>query len=333
MIRRRLLRFGCFHFAVIVTLAVAQFSANGLLGQTASQNAAKPRPTEPDFSWRQTETSIALLNHGRIVWQHVHDRKVGKPYMRIGMTDGTELTRPWPIPQGYPKADHTWHRALWWSWKAIDGVNYWEENQEGTEPVAVKVRRKKDGSARINTIIAYHLPQQPPVVIEKRVITVGAPDATGTYLIDWRATFKPAGEKDVVLNRNSYTGLAIRMAAEFCGDAAGGRPAWTFFDSQDQANSNGKRARWVAYRGTAPNGQPAAIAIFDHPDNLRHPTWWQTRSQYPYLNPSFACREDYALAAGKSLTLRYGILVHHGPADKEELQQRWISFAGLPGRK
>ncbi len=333
MTRRLLLAPGCFCSVLSATLVVAQLSAKEAPGQTTSENRSKSPSAEMDLSWRQTDTSIALLNHGRVVWQHVHDKKVGKPYMRIGLVDGTELTRPWPFPKDYPKADHTWHRALWWSFKAIDGVNYWEENQQGTEPVEVRILHNQDGSARIVTAIEYHLPNQPAVVIEKRVIAVGAPDATGTYLIDWQATFTPAGKDDVVFNRNSYGGLAIRMAAECCGDVAAGKPAWTFLDDEGRENSNGKTARWVAYRGTAPNGRAAGIAIFDHPDNPRHPSPWQTRSHYPYLNPSFTCREDYTLKASESLTLRYGVLVHHGPADKERLEHHWKAFADAPGHK
>ncbi len=310
------------------TILCSLVSFGFLAGAPAGAKAA-----EPDFSWRQTETSVALLNRGQVVWMHVHDKKVGKPYMRIGLLDGTELTRPWPIPQGYPKADHTWHRALWWSFKAIDGVNYWEENQPGTEPVRVEITRGKDGSARIRTTIAYHLPNEAPVVMERRVISVGAPNAAGDYLIDWQATFTPAAAKDVVLNKNSYGGLAIRMAAEFCGDDATATPAWTFLDNEDRTNSNGRAARWVAYRGTAQNGRPAALAIFDHPDNPRHPCWWQSRSNYPYLNPSFTCKEDYTLAAGKSLTLRYGILVHHGPADRQNLERQWKAYAATPAKE
>jgi len=316
MIRNMLLASGRWAGLVPVTLAVILTSANPACAQA-----------KPEFRWRQTETSLALLNHGKVVWQHVHDRKIGKPYMRIGLLDGTELTRPWPFPKDYPKADHTWHRALWWSWKAIDGVNYWEEHQQGTDPVEVRIERRDDGSARLEVKIAYHRPNEKPVVIEKRVITVTAPDASGSYLIDWQATFTPAGEKDVVFNRNSYGGLAIRMAAECCGDAAAGKPAWTFSDSEGQPNSNGRRARWVAYQGTTPGGRRAAIAIFDHPANPRHPSWWQTRTHYPYLNPSLTCKEDYTLPAGKSLTLRYGVLVHDGPIDAEGLERRWKAFA------
>jgi hypothetical protein len=301
-------------------------------GQGKSATGPRPRSAEPKLSWRRAQTSIALLHRGRVVWQHVHDRKIGKPYMRIGLLDGTELTRPWPIPKGYPKSDHTWHRALWWSWKAIDGVNYWEENQQGTDPVKVEIAANKDGSAGIHATLAYHQPGKAPVVTEERRVDVSAPDKTGSYLITWQATFTAAGKKDVVFNRNSYGGLAIRLAAECCGDPARAKPAWTFLDSEKRRKCNGRAARWVAYFGTAPNGRAAGVAIFDHPDNPRHPSWWQTRDNYPYLNPSFTCKEDYRLPAGKSLTLKYGVLVHQGAATHETFNRAWKRFASSAER-
>ena len=38
----------------------------------------------------------------------------------------------------------------------------------------------------------------------------------------------------------------------------------------------GKRARWVDYSG-AVEGAMVGIVMFDHPANLRHPTWWHAR--------------------------------------------------------
>lgn len=175
--------------------------------------------------------------------------------------------------------------------------------------------------------VAYHLPGKAPLVTEDRLITVGAPDGTGNYLITWRATFTPPGKHDVVFNRNSYGGFALRMAADCCGDPARPKSGWTFLGSDNQTENNGRTARWVAYFGTASNGRAAAMAIFDHPDNPRHPTFWQTRSHYPYLNPSFTCKKDYTLPAGKSLTLTYGLLVHHGPSTPETFERAWKSFA------
>ncbi len=302
-----------------------------LLAVASGQAAPEFEAVEPDFSWRQTETSIALVSRGKAVWRHVHDKKMGKPYMRFGLIDGTELTRPCPMPKGYPKADHVWHRALWWSWKSINGVNYWEENRQGTEPVAVNITTNKDGSAQIDLKIAYHKPNEPPVVNEEREIRIGRPDTTGTYLIAWRATFTPAGSKDVVFNRNSYGGFAIRMAAEFCGGVDDDIAAWKFIQSDEPKGRKPPTARWMAYHGVAQNGRPSAIAIFTHPDNPRHPSAWQTRNHYPYLNPSFTCYEDYTLPAGKSLTLRYGVLVLDGAADPLVIERAWNAFAKPAG--
>lgn len=280
-----------------------------------------------NLTWQETDTTLALLNNGRVVWQHVHDKKTGKPFMRIGLPDGTEMTRPWPFKKDYPKPDHVWHKALWWSWKYIDGINFWEKHQTGTVPVKVQSTRHENGQAVICLNIAYQLPGQTPLVKEKRTINVSPMDDSGTYLIDWRAEFSPGGKKDVVFNKNSYGGFSIRMAAEYCGDKKRGIPGWVFFDNLERKQSNGKKANWVAYRGKAQNGQDACIALFDHPGNPRFPTLWQTRTQYPYMNPSFTCKEDYTLKAGETLTLRYGVLVYNGQADHGRIEVAWKKFA------
>ncbi|MDP7017626.1 MAG: PmoA family protein [Pirellulaceae bacterium] len=305
---------------VIIGVVCAPMAA-----ETRAQQASKPFAPQRELAWRKTDTSLALLNGNKVVWQHVHDKSIGKPYMRIGMIDGTELTRPCPFPKDYLKTDHPWHRALWWSWKWIDDVNYWENNQQGSEPVDVSTKLNKDGSARIELVIAYHPPNEAPVLKERRIIRVSKPDTAGTYLIDWQATFMPAS-KDVIFKQNSYGGLALRMAAEFSGDQTHTGPAWKFLKSDGEAIGTTHSARWMAYQGSAQNNQPATLAIFAHPDNPRFPAWWQTREHYPYLNPSFTCKEDYTLRSGETLTLRYGVLVQHGQVESPEIERAFKAF-------
>jgi len=314
-----------------LSLVILSAGVTASLGDDASKRPdvhPAVSPATRELTWRQSASSVALLNHGRMVWEHVHDKKIGKPYMRFGLLDGTELTRPWPVPKDYPKSDHTWHRALWWSWKMINGVNYWEGNQTGTEPVEVTIATQPNGCAQIELTIAYHQPGEPAVVMEKRKVTVSAPDGAGTYFIDWEASFTPTGKDDVRFDQNSYGGFALRMAAECRGDAGRKTPAWAFANSQCQASCNTQAARWVSYQGKASNGQAAGVAVFDHPDNPGHPALWQTRPQYPYLNPSLTCKEDYVLPSGKSLRLRYGVLIHAGAADSKATERRWKAFAG-----
>jgi hypothetical protein len=290
--------------------------------------AGEPRK----LTWKKDASSVTLLNDGKVVWRHEHSRATGKPTMRIGLLDGTELTRPWPFPKGYPKSDHVWHKGLWWSWKAINGINFWEKNQKGTDPNDVSVVCNDDGSARIEMTVSYHLPDAPPLAVERRVVEVSAPDAAGGYLIRWRATFTPGRCDKVVFNRNGYGGLAIRFAGEFAGDPDKDPNAWRFVLSPETAGDDGKKKpagnRWVAYAGTAQNGRATCVAMFDHPDNPRYPTRWALRTQYPYLNPCFIANGDFVLNAGQALTLQYGIWIHPGSADATAIEKAWKTYAG-----
>jgi len=275
---------------------------------------------EDGFAWRETDTSVALLNNGQVVWEHHHDRSAGKPHMKVCLVDGTELTRPWPKPDGYQGYDHTWHKALWWSWKYVNKVNVWERNHKSTNPTEVSVTRGDDLSAGIALNIDYDLPEAGPALKEKRRIDISSPDARGAYRIDWTATFT-AGGTDVTLNKNWYGGMAVRMAKR--------TSKWTFRDSEGREGEKGcsrKRARWVDFSGSLDGGQEAGVAVFVHRDNPRQPPPWCVIQRMPYFNPVFTGAEDYTIAAGKSLTLRYRILVHPGIMSQEEMESEWKAF-------
>ena len=299
-----------------------------------------------DYSWRQTDTSLALLNHGQVVWQSNYERQ-GKPcFHPIALTDSTELT--WLCPP-----DHPWHRGLWFSWKYINGLNYWEEDhktglsQGRTEVVAVKALPARDYSARIEMTLSYHPPDEPAVLTEKRLIVISAPDKNGLYRIDWYSIFT-AGDKDVLLNRTpikgekggvnwgGYAGLSVRLAKTIGN--------WKVIDSQDTKGLqvHGKKARWMDFSGETAAGKAAGIAIFDNPDNPRHPSPWfvimNEKVPFGYFSPAILLNEPYTLPAGKKLTLRYHILIHPGRGDRKMLENEWKILSALkaqtkePGR-
>ena len=90
------------------------------------------------------------MNGPKILWRLNHDRQQGKPFFHpLCLADGTELTALRP-------ADHVWHRALWFSWKFINGLNYWEEDpktgqSEGqTEILGLEVSPTLTGRPRLN---------------------------------------------------------------------------------------------------------------------------------------------------------------------------------------
>ncbi len=295
-----------------------------------------PTAEKPSYDWRQTDSSVAVLNRGRVVWQVNFDKKEGKPYLHpVGLTDGTVLTCLRP-------ADHRWHRALWFSWKFINGLNYWEEDpktglsQGRTEVVDVQIRRHRDYSARIEMVLSYSEPEERAVLKEKRIVTVSAPDERSRYHIDWHSSFT-AGEKDVLLDRTpipgeeggkgwgGYAGLSVRMAKATRG--------WKFTDSEGRKDKqiHGKKARWVDFSGELPDGKEPGIIIFDHPDNLRHPSPWYVEKGMPYFSPAVLFNKPYTLPVGKSLTLRYRILIYPGRADRDMLKSEWNAFLKTSG--
>jgi hypothetical protein len=298
--------------------------------------AELPVLRKPGYDWRQTDSSLALLNRDKVVWQLNFDKKEGKPYFHpVGLIDGTELTLLRP-------ADHRWHRALWFSWKFINGVNYWEEDpatglsQGRTEVAEVKVVPHDDWSAHIVMTLRYHPAGKSTVLTEMRVITVSAPDVNGRYRIDWYGMFT-AGEKDVLLSRTpipgeeggkdwgGYAGLSVRMAKATLG--------WQFVDSQGRKDkqAHGKKARWVDFSGEISGDKAGGITVFDHPDNLRRPSPWYVEKGMPYFSPAVLFDKPYTIAARESLELWYRILIHPGRIDKELLEGEWKAFSNLTG--
>ncbi|MHC4198509.1 MAG: DUF6807 family protein [Planctomycetota bacterium] len=198
----------------------------------------------------------------------------------------------------------------------------------------MKVTPRKAPSARIEMDLSYHPPGKPALMTEKCLMELSAPDKTGSYRIDWQSVFT-AADVDVKLDRTpikgerggkgwgGYAGLSLRMAKSTRG--------WRFVDSEGRMDEkgHGQKARWMDFFGNTASGRAAGVAVFDHPENLRHPSPWYVAKGMPYFSPALLFNKPYTLAAGKSLTLRYRVLVHSGPADRNRLQKEWEAFSML----
>ena len=100
----------------------------------------------------------------------------------------------------------------------------------------------------------------------------------------------------------------------------------------------GKRAEWIDYWGKI-DGKTVGIAIFDHPSNPRHPTWWMART-YGYVgaNPfgihAFegkpAGTGDFSIKAGRTVTFRYRFVFHEGDPKQAKIADRYRRFAKPP---
>jgi hypothetical protein len=96
----------------------------------------------------------------------------------------------------------------------------------------------------------------------------------------------------------------------------------------------GKRAEWVDYYGRVAD-EEVGIAVFDHPQNLRAPTYWHARAYgllaaNPFgLKPFTGDRSQngrYVIPAGEALEFRYRVFIHHGDPLQAQVGQAYRRF-------
>lgn len=322
----------------------AEWAATGQVALPPAATAIEdPSEMPGHLSWQRDPASLALLRDGQIVWRLVHGGGASKAHFDVlGPVGGPSLA--WERPP-----DHPWHHGLWFSWKLINGLNYWEEDkttgraQGLTTVLKVQEAPELDGAARIDLELAYHPAERQPeeaTLTESRRVDVGAPREDGSYTIDWRSRFT-AGAEPVVLERTpppgeeggvsygGYAGLSLRfrdLADRELVSSEGPLP----LNTVDRFRG---RARAFELSG-AIDGVAVGVAMLDDPRNGPQPTpWYAIRSpEMTYLNAAVICFQNLRLEAHQALELRYRLIVHRGRWDAARLAQALRTYeedAGL----
>lgn len=307
----------------VVRLAAAAMLAGWAAGTAQAQ----------EFAWRKDADSVALLHNGSPVWCHRHATNQTKPYFHpVALPGGPSLT--WDSPP-----DHPWHHALWFSWKYINKLNYWEEDKKTGRPEGrtfwsnVVVETAPDFSAVIRMDVAYSPWDAAPVLSEVRKIEVSAPAKDGSYRIDWTSHFTALADK-VAFDRTppsgsgpkaggGYAGLIARLSGELK-DAA-------ILNSEGVAGLDGlgRRAAACDYHGTI-GGAPMGLAMIDHASNGPERTEWFLRMNpaVPFycIGPGVIYSKPLTLTKGGTLNLRYRVIAHPSLWDAERLRKEAAAF-------
>lgn len=291
-----------------VTLAFTLMSGTSLLA-------------EDIWQWQTEEGKSLTLSHGdQVLWRFCYNADQAKPYFHpVALPDGRVLT--WNSPP-----DHRWHHALWFSWKFLNGVNYWEPDASGMPPGKttwknVDIRTHDNGTARIAMDLAYGPNDKETLMTERRVVEVSPPSEDGTYAFDWICRFT-AGKKKVTLDRTplpdepdgkawgGYAGLSVRFAKELAEREAATPEGPVEFNAESRYRG---KATAMDYNGLI-GGKSCGIAILDHPKNLNSPTpWYAIRSNtMSYYSPAVICYGPHTMEPGDTFTLRYRVLIHDG---------------------
>jgi hypothetical protein len=291
-------------------------------------------------TWQRTDTSLAWQSGSNVVWKFTFDPKYGKPFFDpLGPVGGPSLTN-------FKPEDHPWHYGLWFSWKYINEVNYWEEDrtsgksQGATRWDAPEITTAPDGHATLSMHVTYTHPSGRVDMTETRRLSVSAPDAAGGYTIDWRATFV-AGSDGAVLDRTpmpgepngavngGYAGLGARLAAAPLAMTVvtTDGPVTAFVNDRARPNASAVACNF------SENGHDAgAIAIFSDPANIgEHAPWYLiNNATFRFADPAILAPAVKTLKPGETWTLSYRIALSRSAWTPESLRSAMTAWEPRP---
>ena len=287
----------------------------------------------PEVQLEELDGRIRIEIDGELFTEYIY-AGYDKPllYPIIGPT-GTGMTRNYPMKLGVEgePTDHPHNSSMWFTHGDINGENFWNHGPDlGRVRQTELIRAVSDGkSAELETKNQWRKADGTVVCTDTRALRFST--TADQRIIDWRVTIH-ASHPEVVIGDLKEGTMGIRTHPNLS-PAGGGRAA----NSEGASGSEiwGKRAKWVDYWGDI-EGKTVGIAIFDHPSNLRHPTWWNARgSGFVAANP-FGIHDFESLPAGtgeltipdgESLTLRYRFVFHEGNPDTAKVDQLFKRFA------
>ncbi len=266
--------------------------------------------------------------------------------------DGTQLARDFPMKKDTGEdTDHPWHRSLWFAHSMMNGVDFWNEGtgdvgrspkDKGHTVLDAMVETTSGEVGVIRTRDRFLTPDDKLICTDERTLRFRA-DADGRY-IDFEITLHALPEAPLLMGDNKDGTMATRLAQwltmphKVKGAEVGGQGHIVTANGDRDAKAWGTRADWCDYHSARGN-KTYGIAIFDHPQNLRHPTWWMARDYGLFGANPFGWHDyekefakdphkgDYTIPAGGSLTLRYRFFLHLGDETAAHVAAHYADYA------
>jgi hypothetical protein len=223
----------------------------------------------------------------------------------------TETSEPYPH-----------HHSLFFGCDRVNGGNYWQEGNERGQIVSQGPKLIKASGRRVvfTDTCLWQQPGKEPVIRDLRRVTITAPNKDLRF-IDFEISLKPL--MDVRILKTNHALFSARVVPELSVKSGG-----TLINAQGKTGEKdtfGVASPWCDYSGTrSPPGRiTEGIAILQHPDNRWFPSKWFTRD-YGFFSPTpmFWLKDDRLdLPKGRTLTLRYRVVVHTGDVKTAGIQK------------
>ena len=309
-----------------------------LLGTSLPLHAA-------DFAFERKDDRIVVRAGDALVTEYRFKER--RPCLSpVFGPDGRHMTRRWPLvndPAHPESKDHPHHSGLWFAHGDVrlegnpSKADFWHKDR-----IVHQGFVDYEGNASKDTLVAENqwIRKDGQVLATDRTRIQFGQSEAGRW-IDYTVHISAPTDQALILGDTKEGTMALRVIEELAmetndktlrhlstgkitnSEGVTGKEAW------------GKRAKWCAYYGDV-IGKPALIAIFDHPENPRHPTWWMARHYGLFganaFGKSFFEKAprgsgDFRIPAGETMTFRYRFLFESAAFEASAVEAQYMRFA------
>jgi hypothetical protein len=286
---------------------------------------------------RLDQRAVKLVQHGKTIEVTIH----GKPFTTYHFADDFILpnTRPffWPvlaadgtevtIDHAQHPPLHAWQRSIWIGAGDVNGADQWTFKATPV-PKQRHIKFDKVSKDGFREELVWEGKAGEPMLHEVRTarfLSYGD-EARG---INIGIAFTPVAGDVTFFNHRDHGILSARPIPSIAE-----APHFAADDGSDQCN---QRTSWCDESGSI-DGKTYGIAIFDDPENPRHPPLWHagpnarlatdiflTHPGAPKDDPDHKLG-DFTIRAGETVRFRYGIVIHSGNATAARISQKYKYF-------
>ncbi|MEJ7691503.1 PmoA family protein [Daejeonella sp.] len=300
-----------------------------------------------EFNDHQSEKRVDVMIDGKLFTSYWWPDSVYKPILYPILTAaGNHITRGFPIKtRAGERRDHIHQVGNWFNYGNVNGYDFWGNGHEGKrnvnggqiKHVGISKLSGGKGDGSMVTTASWVDPAGKELLSEKTEFHFIANDSV--RIIDRIATLTATGES-VIFKDTKEGSFGIRVARQLelpskdnvIFSDAQGNPTTVKAMSNEGVTGNfrssegitgdaiwGTRAKWMDLYGNI-GKENISLVICDHPKNLSYPTYWHSRGYGLFAANPFGLKDftkgkeelNYNILSGKSLTLRYRIIVSSG---------------------
>jgi hypothetical protein len=272
-------------------------------------------------------------------------QNVPKPYLYPVLgPQGIPMTRDWPMKDmPNEEHDHPHHRSLWYAHGDINGQDFWSESDKAGKTVHVKFEQLESGP-EVGTVKSLNrLVGNDGKVVCTDERTFRFYNRSNQRLFDFDITIR-ASEGPITFGDTKEGTMAIRLAESMRLKQPKNKPGQGHIVNSEGVRDDdtwGKRADWCDYYGPV-GDRIVGVAIFDHPENPRHPTWWHVRDYGLFAANPFGLHDfekkpagtgNMTVPKGSSVTFRYRFYIHDGDNQQADVAGQYRQYLAETTKK